>query len=48
MNRQADRGDDEGSVDGQQGGCIIMVMKIKISSDSSSHNQTEMKVKMGI
>ena len=48
MNRRADRGDDEGNADGQQGGRIIIVMKIEISSDSSSHNQTEMRVKMGI
>ena len=26
---------------------IMMVMKMEISSDSSGHNQTEMKVKIG-
>ena len=26
---------------------IMMVMKMEISSDSSSHNQTEMKAKIG-
>jgi len=29
MNRRADRGDDEGSADGQQGGCINILMKIE-------------------